>query len=90
LRSRFPAPWRRQYAPLISNIRWVKITGIKVTLMGKRHQPLLVAISTPTGNNSGIGKQLWNYAVRTMEGTQDDNRLFALIHTIDPEDDTWH
>jgi phage terminase large subunit-like protein len=32
---------------------------------------------------------LWDYAVRVLEGTQDDDRLFALIPTIDPEDDPW-
>jgi len=57
--------------------------------MGKRRHPMLVAISTATGNNSGIGKQLWDYAVRVLEGTQEDERLFALIHTVDPEDDPW-
>ena len=27
--------------------------------------------------------------MRVLEGTQVDDRLFALIHTIDPEDDPW-
>jgi hypothetical protein len=34
-----------------------------------------------TGNNAGVGKQLWDYAVRVLEGTQVDERLFA--HLLD-------
>ena len=60
-----------------------------LTAMGKRRHPLLLSISTATGNNAGIGKQLWDYAVRVLEGTQEDERLFALIYTLDPEDDPW-
>lgn len=60
-----------------------------LTAMGKRRHPLLLSISTATGNNSGIGKQLWDYSVRVLEGTQQDDRLFALIYTIDEGDDPW-
>ena len=27
--------------------------------------------------------------MRVLEGTQEDDRLFALIYTVDPEDDPW-
>ena len=54
-----------------------------------RAQPSAARHSTATGKNAGIGKQLWDYAVRVLEGTQDDERPFALIYTIDPEDDPW-
>src|SRR4051794_14114222 len=57
--------------------------------MGKRRHPLLLSISTATGNNSGIGKQLWDYGSRVLDGTQEDERLFALIHAADAEDDPW-
>src|SRR3712207_3021498 len=57
--------------------------------MGKRRHPLLLSISTATGNSSGIGKQLWDYAGRVLDGTQEDERLFALVHGADPEDDPW-
>jgi phage terminase large subunit-like protein len=40
------------------------------TAMGKRRHPLLLSISTATGNTSGIGKQLWDYSVRVLEGAQ--------------------
>jgi phage terminase large subunit-like protein len=73
----------------IASHKTSEVYDVLLTAMGKRRHPLLVAISTATGNNSGIGKQLWDYAVRVLEGTQQDDRLFALIHTIDPEDDPW-
>src|SRR3712207_2526364 len=57
--------------------------------MGKRRHPLLLSISTATGNSAGIGKQLWDYAARVLDGTQEDERLFALVHAADPEDDPW-
>jgi phage terminase large subunit-like protein len=59
------------------------------TAMGKRRHPLLLSISTATGNTSGIGKQLWDYSVRVLEGAQEDDRLFALLYTIDEGDDPW-
>ena len=60
-----------------------------MTAMGKRRHPLLLSMSTATGNTTGIGKQLWDYAVRVLQGTQHDDRLFALIYTIDEGDDPW-
>ena len=59
------------------------------TAMGKRRHPLLLSISTATGNTGGIGKQLWDYSVRVLEGAQEDDRLFALLYTIDEGDDPW-
>lgn len=60
-----------------------------LTATGKRKHPLLVSISTATGNNAGIGKQLWDYSVRVLDGAQSDDRLFALIYTADQDDDPW-
>jgi phage terminase large subunit-like protein len=57
--------------------------------MGKRRHPLLLSISTATGNTSGIGKQLRDYSVRVLEGAQEDDRLFSLLYTIDDGDDPW-
>lgn len=59
------------------------------TAMGKRRQPFLLSISTATGNSSGIGKQLWDYSMRVLTGAQDDDRLFAIIYSIDDTDDPW-
>jgi phage terminase large subunit-like protein len=66
-----------------------EVYDVLLTAMGKRRHPLLLSISTATGNNAGIGRQLWDYATRVLEGTQEDERLFALIHAADPEDDPW-
>ena len=57
--------------------------------MGKRTQPLLLSISHRDRQHSGIGRQLWNYAQRILEGMQQDERLFAVIYTIDESDDPW-
>ncbi len=53
------------------------VYDVLLTAMGKRHQPLLISISTATGNSTGIGKQLWDYSVRVLEQQQHDDRLFA-------------
>ena len=66
-----------------------EVYDVLLTAMGKRRHPLLLSISTATGNNSGIGRQLWDYAARVLEGIQEDERLFALVHAADPEDDPW-
>jgi phage terminase large subunit-like protein len=34
-------------------------------------------------------QQLWDYAARVLDGAQEDERLFALVHAADPEDDPW-
>jgi phage terminase large subunit-like protein len=73
----------------IASHRISEVYDVLLTGMGKRRHPLLLCISTATGNNSGIGKQLWDYAARVLEGTQEDDRVFALIYTLDPEDDPW-
>src|SRR6185437_414784 len=73
----------------IASHKTSEVYDVLLTAMGKRRNPLLLAISTATGNNAGVGKQLWDYAVRVLESTQADERLFALIYSIDPEDDPW-
>lgn len=66
-----------------------EVYSVLLTAMGKRRHPMLLSISTATGNNTGIGKQLWDYSVRILNGAQADDRLYALIYTIDEEDDPW-
>ena len=73
----------------IGSHRTSEVYDVLLTAMGKRKHPLLISISTATGNNTGIGKQLWDYAVRVLEGKQPDDRMFTLIYTIDAEDDPW-
>ena len=73
----------------IASHKTSEVYDVLLTAMGKRRHPLLLSISTATGNNTGIGKQLWDYAGRVLDGTQEDERLFALVHAADPEDDPW-
>lgn len=65
------------------------VYDVLLTAMGKRRQPLLISISTATGNATGIGKQLWDYSTRVLERKQEDDRLFTLIYTVDDGDDPW-
>jgi phage terminase large subunit-like protein len=73
----------------IASHKTSEVYDVLLTAMGKRRHPLLLSISTATGNSIGIGKQLWDYATRVLERIQEDERLFALIYTADPEDDPW-
>ena len=66
-----------------------EVYDVMLTAMGKRRHPMMLAISTATGNTAGIGKQLWDYGVRVLKGDVADERLFALIYTIDDGDDVW-
>ena len=66
-----------------------EVYDVLLTAMGKRLNPLLLGISTATGNVTGIGKQLWDYAVKVLTEALSDDRLFALIYTIDEGDDPW-
>lgn len=59
------------------------------TAMGKRAQPFLLSISTATSNSAGIGKQLWDYALRIVLQNQNDDRFFGLVYSIDDGDDPW-
>ena len=67
----------------IASHKTSEVYDVLLTAMGKRPHPLLLSISTATGNSSEIGKQLWDYAGRVLDGTQEDKHLFALIHAAD-------
>lgn len=73
----------------IGSHRTSEVYDALVTAMGKRRQPFLLSISTATGNNAGIGKQVWDYAMRVLTGAQEDERLFSIIYSVDDEDDPW-
>jgi phage terminase large subunit-like protein len=73
----------------IASHKTSEVYDVLLTAMGKRKHPLLLSISTATGNNAGIGKQLWDYAARVLDGAQEDDRLFALIYAADDADDPW-
>src|SRR5215212_687018 len=73
----------------IASHKTSEVYDVLLTAMGKRRHPLLLSISTATGNNTGIGRQLWDYAGRVLDGAQEDERLFALIYAADETDDPW-
>ena len=73
----------------IGSHKTAEVYDALISAMGKRLQPLLMSISTATGNASGIGKQLWDYLIRVLAGVQDDDRLFGIIYSIDATDDPW-
>lgn len=73
----------------IGSHRTSEVYDVLLTALGKRKQPLLLTISTATGNTSGVGKQIWDYASRVLHGQQEDDRLFALIYAADETDDPW-
>jgi phage terminase large subunit-like protein len=73
----------------IGSHRTSEVYDALTTAMGKRRQPFLLSISTATGNTAGIGKQLWDYSLRVLQQSQEDDRLFAVLYSIDEEDDPW-
>lgn len=73
----------------IASHKTPEVYDVLLTAMGKRAQPLLICITTATDNSAGIGRQLWDYSLRVLDGVQDDERLFSLIYTADTADDIW-
>lgn len=73
----------------IASHKTSEVYDVLLTAMGKRRHPFLLSISTATGNTTGIGKQLWDYASRVLDGAQQDDRLFAQIYAADETDDAW-
>lgn len=59
-----------------------------LTGMFKRRQPLMLLISTATDNVTGVGKQLWDYGEKILNGLEDE-RFFAVMYAADPSDDPF-
>lgn len=57
------------------------------TGMGAREQPLSIVVSTAGDNVAGPCRDDWLDCQKMLEGITDDDRLFAMIFTIDQEDD---
>jgi hypothetical protein len=47
---------------------------VLLTAMGKRQAPAAAEHLDGDGQQYGIGKQLWDYGVRVLEGAQEDDR----------------
>jgi phage terminase large subunit-like protein len=73
----------------IGSHRTSEVYDALITATGKRRQPFLLSISTATGNNAGIGKQLWDYLLRVLQAGAQDDRLFGVIYSVDDDDDPW-
>lgn len=57
------------------------------TGMGSREQPLLFVITTAGTDTSSPCYDLHLRAIKVLEGTIEDDAMFAIIYGIDPEDD---
>jgi phage terminase large subunit-like protein len=73
----------------IGSHRTAEVYDALMTATGKRKQPFVLSISTATSNSAGIGKRLWDYLARVLEGGQEDDRLFGVIYSVDDTDDPW-
>ena len=62
---------------------------IMLTALGKRTHPLLLGISTATGNQTGIGRQLWQHGERVLRQQLIDDRFFFVAWAADRDDDPW-
>ena len=60
-----------------------------LTAMVKRRQPLVVSISTATDNTTGVGKQVWDYSEKVLNGFEDE-RFFAVMFAAEADDDPWN
>ena len=60
-----------------------------ITSMVKRLQPLLVTISTASDNTTGIGKELWDYGGKVLDGLVEDDRFFAVMWAAGQGDDPF-
>lgn len=58
------------------------------TGMGAREQPLSIVVSTAGDNVAGPCRDDWLDCQKVLEGVTEDDRLFALIYTID-QDEEW-
>ncbi|WP_440225754.1 terminase large subunit [Dokdonella sp. MW10] len=57
------------------------------TGMGARTQPLSIVVSTAGDNVAGPCRDDWLECQKMLQGITHDDRLFALIYTVDKDDD---
>jgi phage terminase large subunit-like protein len=71
-----------------------EVFDVLQTATGKRTQPMMIGITTAASNQSSIGYEQWQYAQRILERKFEDEQFFAVIYTVDKDDDwrdekTW-
>ena len=54
---------------------------------GKRHQPMMVMITTAGADQGGVGFEIHDYAVKLLDGVYQDDSMFACVWSIDEGDD---
>ncbi|WP_112197042.1 terminase large subunit [Rahnella sp. NRRL B-41462] len=59
------------------------------TATGARLQSLLFAITTAGSNKEGICFEQRDYAIKVLRGVVDDDTYFAVIYTLDEDDDPF-
>lgn len=59
------------------------------TATGARLQSLIMAITTAGFNQAGICYEIREYATKVLKGLIEDDSFFALIYTLDEEDDPF-
>lgn len=73
----------------IGSHKTASVYDVLLTALGKRDQPMLISISTATGNNAGIGKKVHDYTRRILENVIKDDRFFGVIYAADEDDPIW-
>ena len=66
-----------------------EVWDVMQSAMGARDQPLLNAITTSGFYVEGVYVDVRNYAVGVLNGDVKDDRFFAVIYTLDPDDDPF-
>ncbi len=59
------------------------------TAMGKRAEPLLIAISTQAAKDDAVFSQLVDYGLRINRGEIEDASFHLSFYAADPTDDPW-
>jgi phage terminase large subunit-like protein len=65
-----------------------EVHDVLITATGKRSQSMILSITTAGSNQSGIGYEQWGYAQKVLKGDIIDEQFFALLYTVD-KDDEW-
>lgn len=80
------------YCALIDELHAHKTREVYDIIKGgtaARSQPIIWVVTTAGYNLNGICKERYDYAVKVLEGSTDDDTLFAYIAQIDPDDDPF-
>ena len=64
-----------------------KVWDVIKSARGSRRQPLIRAITTAGFDRDGICYELRDYATKILDGSADDDAFFAIIYTLDEDDD---